>query len=379
MAALPPVTDPTPSPVAVAARPRPRIPWRALTMVGALAAIWIVFSITTEGTFLMPRNLSLLARQMSVTSILAIGMVLVIVAGQIDLSVGALAGLMGALSALAYTNRDWPLPAAFLMVLVLGAALGAVQGSLVAWLKIPPFIVTLGGMLVFQGTLLGVTGGVSTSPGRSYVYIGQRYVPAMLGWTLAGVVAAWFLYRAARATGLKRLQFAGPAVLALVATGVMNAYEGIPMPVLLVLVLAAFFAGAAQHTRFGRHLYAIGGNREAAFYSGIAIERHIVGVFTVMGLLCAVAGVVLTARVGSATSDAGRMMELDAIAAAVIGGTSLMGGQGTVWGALLGALVMASLDNGMSLLNTESFWQPIIKGGILVAAVAVDMIGRRRG
>ena len=129
----------------------------------------------------MPRNLSLLARQMSVTSILAIGMVLVIVAGQIDLSVGALAGLMGALSAMAYTNRDWPLSAAFLLVLVLGAALGAVQGSLVAWLKIPPFIVTLGGMLVFQGALLGVTGGVSTSPGRSYVFIGQRYVPAAAG------------------------------------------------------------------------------------------------------------------------------------------------------------------------------------------------------
>jgi D-xylose transport system permease protein len=378
MAASKPVIDPAPPPVAVAAMPRPRIPWRALTMVGALAVIWIVFSITTEGTFLMPRNLSLLVRQMSVTSILAIGMVLVIVAGQIDLSVGALAGLMGALSAMAYTNRDWPLAAAFLFVLVLGAVLGAVQGSLVAWLKIPPFIVTLGGMLVFQGALLGVTGGVSTSPGRSYVYIGQRYVPAMLGWLLAGVVAVWFLYRAARTPGLKRLQWAGSAVLALVATGVMNAYEGIPMPVLLVLVLAAFFAGAAQHTRFGRHLYAIGGNREAAFYSGISIERHIVGVFTVMGLLAAVAGVVLTARVGSATSDAGRMMELDAIAAAVIGGTSLLGGQGTVWGALLGALVMASLDNGMSLLNTESFWQPIIKGGILVAAVAVDMVGRRR-
>jgi D-xylose transport system permease protein len=378
MAALQPVIDPAPSPVHVAAMPKPRIPWRALTMVGALAVIWIVFSITTEGTFLMPRNLSLLARQMSVTSILAIGMVLVIVCGQIDLSVGALAGLMGALSAMAYTNRDWPLAAAFLMVLVLGAALGAVQGSLVAWLKIPPFIVTLGGMLVFQGALLGVTGGVSTSPGRSYVYIGQRYVPATLGWILAGAVAALFLYRAFRAPGLKRLQWAGSAVLVLVATGVMNAYEGIPMPVLLVVVLAAFFAGAAHHTRFGRHLYAIGGNREAAFYSGIAIERHIVGVFTVMGLLSAVAGVVLTARVGSATSDAGRMMELDAIAAAVIGGTSLLGGQGTVWGALLGALVMASLDNGMSLLNTESFWQPIIKGGILVAAVAVDMVGRRR-
>jgi D-xylose transport system permease protein len=379
MASIQPIIDPPPSPVKVAALPRPRIPWRALTMVGALLVIWIVFSVTTEGTFLMPRNLSLLARQMSVTSILAIGMVLVIVAGQIDLSVGALAGLMGALSAMAYTNRDWPLAAAFLLVAVLGAALGAVQGSLVAWLKIPPFIVTLGGMLVFQGALLGTTGGISTTPPRPYVYIGQRYVPAMLGWVLAGVVAAWLLYRAVRATsGLARLRWAGFAVIAIAATAVMNAYEGIPVPVMLVLALAAFFSGVSHHTRFGRHLYAIGGNREAAFYSGIAIERHIVGVFTVMGLLAAVAGVVLTARVGSATSDAGRMMELDAIAAAVIGGTSLLGGQGTVWGALLGALVMASLDNGMSLMNTESFWQPIIKGGILVAAVAVDMIGRRR-
>jgi D-xylose transport system permease protein len=134
----------------------------------------------------------------------------------------------------------------------------------------------------------------------------------------------------------------------------------------------------ASHTPFGRHLYAIGGNREAAFYSGIAIERHVVSVFTLMGLLSAVAGIVLTARVGSATSDAGRMMELDAIAAAVIGGTSLLGGQGTVWGALLGALVMASLDNGMSLMNTEAYWQPILKGTILVVAVGADIASRRR-
>jgi len=356
-----------------------RFSWRALTMVGALAVIWIVFSVLTEGTFLMPRNLSLLARQMSVTSILAVGMVLVIVAGQIDLSVGALAGLMGALSAMAYTLRDWPLAAALLMVAGLGALLGAAQGSLVAWLKIPPFIVTLGGMLVFQGALLGITGGVSTTPGRAYLAIGQRYAPRAWGWALAALVCAWFFYRALRATGVARLKWIGLAALALVCTAVMNRYEGIPVPVMLVLALAGFFSGVAHHTRFGRHLYAIGGNREAAFYSGIAIERHIVGVFTLMGLLSAVAGVVLTARVGSATSDAGRMMELDAIAAAVIGGTSLLGGQGTVWGALLGALVMASLDNGMSLLNTESFWQPIIKGGILVAAVAVDMAGRRRG
>jgi D-xylose transport system permease protein len=356
---------------------RLNINWRALTMVGALVAIWIAFSVATDGTFVTPRNLSLLARQMSVTALLAIGMVMVIVAGQIDLSVGALAGLMGAISAMAFTNHDWPLWAAFLMALVVGTALGLLQGNLVAWLHIPPFIVTLGGMLVFQGAMLGLTGGVSTSPTRAYLYVGQSYVPKMLGWIAAGLIAAFFLYRTVRESGAARFRWLGFAALALVFTAVMNGYAGIPVPVLLVLVLAATFSGMASHTPFGRHLYAIGGNREAAFYSGINIERHIIGVFGLMGLMAGAAGIVLTARVGSATSDAGRMMELDAIAAAVIGGTSLLGGQGTVWGALLGALVMASLDNGMSLLNTESFWQPIIKGAILVAAVAVDLAGRR--
>ena len=353
---------------APAALPRFRVPWRALTMVGALVLIWVVFSLTTEGTFLMSRNLSLLA----------IGMVLVIVAGQIDLSVGALAGLLGALSAKAFVDHDWPLAAAFAAAIALGGILGSVQGWLVAWLRIPPFIVTLGGMLLFQGALLGVTGGVSTSPTRAYLLVGQAYVPHAVGWALAAVVAAWFLFRALRGEAAARWRNLGLVVLALGFTAVMNAYEGVPVPVLLVLVLAGFFSLVAQHTPFGRHLYAIGGNREAAFYSGINIERHIVGVFTLMGLMAGAAGIVLTARVGSATSDAGRMMELDAIAAAVIGGTSLLGGQGTVWGALLGALVMASLDNGMSLMNTEAFWQPIIKGSILVAAVAVDMLGRRQ-
>jgi D-xylose transport system permease protein len=353
------------------------VPWRSLLMVGALVVIWIVFSLTTDGTFLRPRDLSLLARQTSVTAILAVGMVLVIVAGQIDLSVGALAGFMGAIAALAYMNRQWPLGLAFLVVLIGGAVLGAAQGSLVAFLKIPPFIVTLGGMLLFQGAMLGITGGVTVSPSRPFLYVGQAYVPAWLGWLVAGVMAAALAALAFREGGARRWRGLGLAVLALVFTAVMNAYEGIPVPVFLLLALAAFFSGVARHTRFGRHLYAIGGNREAAFYSGISIERHIIGVFTLMGLLSAVAGIVLTARVGAATSDAGRIMELDAIAAAVIGGTSLLGGQGTVWGALLGALVMASLDNGMSLMNTEAFWQPIIKGSILVAAVAVDMVGQR--
>lgn len=355
-----------------------RIPWRALTMLLALLVIWVAFAVLTDGTFLTPRNLSLLARQMAVTSLLAIGMVLVIVAGQIDLSVGALAGLTGAVAAMAYTNRGWPLLAAFLLALAIGTLLGALQGALVAYARIPPFIVTLGGMLVFQGALLGATGGVSTSPTKAFLFVGQAYLPRGLGWALAGAVALALLGLALRGDVATRLRGTLLAGLALAFTGVMNAYEGIPFPVLLVLALAAALWVLASHTPFGRHLYAIGGNREAAFYSGIAIERHVVQVFTLMGLFCGVAGIVLTARVGSATSDAGRMMELDAIAAAVIGGTSLLGGQGTVWGALLGALVMASLDNGMSLMNTEAFWQPILKGAILVVAVGADIASRRR-
>jgi len=178
---------------------------------------------------------------------------------------------------------------------------------------------------------------------------------------------------------LARWRSAALALGVVAFTVLTNLYEGIPLPVLLMLVLAAVLATVAAHTPFGRHLYAIGGNKEAAFYSGIDIQSHIVKVFALMGALAGVAGIVLTARVGSATSDAGRMMELDAIAAAVIGGTSLLGGRGTVWGALLGGLVMASLDNGMSLMNTEAFWQPILKGTILVLAVGMDMASRKGG
>lgn len=354
------------------------IPWRALTMVLALLGIWAFFAFATDGLFLTTRNLSLLARQMSVTSILAAGMVLVIVAGQIDLSVGALTGLLGAVSATLFVNRGWPLAAAFAAPVLLGAAFGVLQGTLVARRSIPPFIVTLGGMLLCQGTLLGITGGVAISPTPDYLFVGQAFVPPSAGWAVAGGVAVFLLVAAFRETGKSRWRSLSLALLALGSAAVMNAYHGVPVPVLLMLGIAFALATLAAHTPFGRHLYAIGGNREAAFYSGIPIERRLIGVFTLMGAMAGLAGVVLTARVGAATSDAGRMMELDAIAAAVIGGTSLMGGRGTVWGALLGGLVMASLDNGMSLMNTEAFWQPILKGFILVVAVGVDIAGRNK-
>ena len=354
------------------------IPWRALTMVGALLVIWIIFSITTDGTFLSARNLSLLMRQMAVTGILASGMVLVIVAGQIDLSVGAMTGFLGALSALLFVNHGWPLGLSFAAAILTGALFGNIQGHLVTWFNLPPFIVTLGGMLVFQGSLLGLTGGVAVSPTPDYLAVGQAFLPQALGWGLTVLLDLFLLWRAWKEKKLARLKWVGLAVLATAFTAVLSAYEGIPLPVLILLSLTAILALIARQTPFGRHLYAIGGNREAAFYSGINVNQRLVLVFTLMGALAGVAGVVLTARVGAATSDAGHMMELDAIAAAVIGGTSLMGGRGSVWGALLGALVMASLDNGMGLMNTEAFWQPILKGTILILAVTADMMGRRK-
>ncbi len=354
------------------------IPWRALTLLGALLLIWIIFTATTGGTFVTPRNLSLLLRQMSCTSILAIGMVLVIVCAEIDLSVGAMTGFLGALSAILFVNHSWPLWTVFLTTICAGALLGHLQGHIVTWFKMPSFIVTLGGMLIYQGSLLGLTGGVAISPTPDYLFVGQAFLSKPLGWVLAGILVLILCYQGfkARSNRWKSLLL---SALALGVTMILSAYDGVPVPVLIMLVLAAIFSIVASQTPFGRHLYAIGGNREAAFYSGINIKKHLVAVFTLMGALCGVAGIVLTARVGAATSDAGRMMELDAIAATVIGGTSLMGGRGTVWGALLGALMMASIDNGMSLMNTESFWQPIIKGSILITAVALDMMGRKKG
>jgi D-xylose transport system permease protein len=216
---------------------------------------------------------------------------------------------------------------------------------------------------------------VAIAPPAEFLAIGQNYVPPFWTWALAAALAAAALWRG---PSLGWWKAGGMAALALGLATLFNAYEGLPVPVVLMLLTATVFWIIAAHTPFGRHLYAIGGNREAAFYAGIPIRSRIVLAFTLMGAVSAAAGLVLCARVGAATADAGKMLELDAIAAAVIGGTSLMGGRGAVWGAILGAAITASLDNGMSLLNTEAFWQPIIKGAILIAAVCADIALRKR-
>ncbi len=365
---------------------------RTMTMVFALLAIWAIFHAVTHGAFLAPRNLSNLFRQMSITGILATGMVLVIVAGHIDLSVGSTVAFLGAVLAILTTNLGIAPVLAFGIALVLGLAIGGAQGYLVSYQRIPAFIVTLGGMLAFRGAAMWVTHGNTIPLGENWISkLGTEYISSSVGWILSvvGIVllalSAWWSRVSSRRSGLppeaawKSIgRVAGISALVLGFMNVMADYQGIPIPVLIMLALMLIFHFLATHTTFGRHVYAIGGNPEAAHMSGIPVKRRSLGVFLCMGGLSVVAATVLTARVGSASPDAGQLLELDAIASCVIGGTSLMGGKGSVFGAILGALVMESLNNGMSLANMESFWQYVLKGLVLIGAVWVDALSQEK-
>lgn len=372
---------------------------RAYTMLFALVAIWIYFHFSTNQVFLDPRNFSNLMRQTAVTGVLAVGMLMVIITAQIDLSVGSVVGLAGGIAAIAQGWWGWGLVPSLAIGIGVGIAIGAAQGALTAYINIPAFIVTLGGLLAWRGVILGLSLG-ETIPLRlqSFKSIGQDYVGPAVGWVIAIVAVAAIVWlgisrnRARKRHGLAvpglgntLLRIIAPAAVVVGFIYMMNSYEiapgryaGIPIPVIIFLGIALAGAFLTQNTTFGRYLYAIGGNPDAARLSGINIRRHLLAVFCIMGGLTGVAAIIYTARVGSASPDAGQLLELDAIAACVIGGTSLMGGRGTVFGAILGALIMASLDNGMSLKNVEPYMQNIIKGAILVAAVGLDMAGRKR-
>jgi D-xylose transport system permease protein len=378
------------------------------SMFIALIAIWLIFAFVTEGVFLTPRNLSNLFVQTVTTAILAIGMVLVIVAGHIDLSVGSVLGFAGAVCAMCMIRLEWGVMASVLATLAVGLAIGAWHGFWVAYRKVPAFIVSLASMLAFRGLIIGITGGqtqgLEMAPERTaeaFKLIGQGYLPTIspaaegrvhdtsLYFSIAVIlifVVAGLRKRAVRMTygfpvlafHLEALRLAFMSALIAAFAMLMVIYLGIPWSVIFVLALAVLFSFVANDTTFGRHLYAIGGNPDAARLSGIDVKRHTFGLFMIMGVMTAVAGIVYTARLNAATTSAGQNAELDAIASAVIGGTSLMGGEGTIFGAVIGALVMASLDNGMSLMNLDITFQYVIKGLILLLAVWVDMAQRRK-
>ena len=374
---------------------------RAYIMIAVLAGIWIFFHWATGNTFLTARNLANLMTQMSVTGIIAVGMLMVIVSGNIDLSVGSVLGLAGGIAAYSLTVMEFGLPVAIIAAIVIGIAIGLFQGALTAYLNIPAFIVTLGGLLAWRGAVKWLLGG-NTIPisNETFRAIGNANLPEIAGWLLAAVGVAAVLFMAYRkAVSVKKyglgepnylkelLRAVIPAAAVIVFIFVMNTERGsslvqesgVPVPVVILVAVALVGAFLTNSTVFGRYLYAIGGNPEAARLSGINNKKNILKVYALLGALTGIAALIFTARVNSAAPDAGVLKELDAIAACVIGGASLMGGRGTIFGACLGALIMASLDNGMSLLNVRDFMQDIIKGSILVAAVGLDMIGRRQG
>ncbi|CAB3699351.1 sugar ABC transporter permease [Trinickia soli] len=364
--------------------------YKILALLFAVALIWLFFTVLTHGAFATPRNLSNLLRQMAISGMLACGMVFVIIAGEIDLSVGSLLGLLGGVAAILDANRGWPIEATIPVVLALGVLAGVFNGWLSTYRRVPSFIVGLGGMLAYRGVLLGITGGSTIAPvSDRFVFIGQGYLPRLAGDALALLLFAVLAFVTARQRSNRRrydlpvpplwqdgakIVVAGAIISAFVAT--LNSYGGIPVPVLLVLVLLGVFSWLATQTVFGRRIYSVGSNLEATRLSGIDTNRVKLAIFALMGLMCAFAGIVNTARLAAGSPSAGTMGELDAIAACFIGGTSMRGGSGTVYGALIGALVMASLDNGMSMLDVDAYWQMIAKGAILVLAVWIDVVSR---
>jgi len=364
--------------------------YKILALLIAVALIWIFFNIKTDGGFTSARNLSNLMRQMSITGILACGMVFVIISGEIDLSIGSLLGLLGGLAAVLDVTHGLPLPLSIAIVLGAGLMLGFLNGFLTAYAGIPSFIVGLGGMLAYRGVVIGLLDGATVAPvSPGMEQLGQAYLPPLAGvvlgaalFVLAGVLAWRQRVSQARHNlplipmwrSVFRVAVAGAVLYGLITT--FNSYEGIPLPVLILLALLAVFSYIARQTVFGRRIYAVGSNMEATRLSGINVKAVKLWIFGLMGLMCALAGLINTARLAAGSPSAGVSAELDVIAACFIGGTSMRGGAGTVHGALVGALVMASLDNGMSMLDVDAYWQMIVKGLILTLAVWLDVATR---
>jgi D-xylose transport system permease protein len=365
---------------------------RQYTMLIALVGIWLIFSILTQGVFISPRNLSNLFLQTAAVAVITIGMTLIIVTRNIDLSVGSVAALAGAAAAYLNVKMGWPADVSLLAACIVGLLIGLWHGFWIAYRMVPAFIVTLASMMIFRGAVLGITNGATIAPlSAGFKGLGQNYIaPHLSVWI--GIFAISFYAVLGLYKRFKRAKLGfhvsplpvemGKIILISAAIAgfflILIQNRGVPYSVILVMLLAVAFNFMSRQTVFGRQLYAIGGNPDAASLSGIDIRKQVMMLYVVFGVLTAVGGLVLTARLNAATTSAGQGMELDVIAAAVIGGTSLMGGEGTIWGSVIGALIMASLDNGMSLMDTNITYQYIIKGMILLLAVWVDIATRKK-
>lgn len=374
---------------------------REYGMYVALAIIMLMFTITTGGLFMSSRNISNLINQTGYIAVLAVGMTLVIVIRHIDLSVGYLAGFLGAIIAILLTKFGLPVWITILIALVMGLLIGLFNGYLVANVGIPAFVATLAGMLVFRGALLLATEGTGTIiiPNKSFNAIGNGYIPDIanikgvhLLTIIIGILAIMFYVWSEYKTRKNKIKYNFEVIsnkmfiLKLVfvssiiayITWILSGYNGLSWTVVIVILVVAIYHVITTKTPLGRYIYAVGGNPEAAKLSGIDVSKITLIVFGSMGLLSALSGILYTARLQSATTTAGTLFELDAIAAAYVGGVSAAGGVGKVTGSIVGALVMGSLISGMNLMGVGISYQYIIRGAVLAAAVIFDVKTRNK-
>ncbi len=367
-------------------------------MIIALILIYLIFAVLSDYKNVAPMNVNNLIMQNSYVIVLALGMLLCCLTGNVDLSVGSVVAFTGAIAAIMVVDYDVAIPLAFLAAILIGTLVGMWQGLFISKLGVSPFIVSLANMLVFRGLALVVLHGQTKGPlPKEFTIVGAGYMPQFftkigdseieLLALLAGfALSAFLIFMEIRSRRNKAKQgFPVPAMgvsifKLIVCIGIVNfftvklaMYKGLPMVLLIVLVLVIFYAFLTTRTVPGRQIYAVGGNKKAAALSGIKVDKAMFWIYTNMGMLAGLAGVILSARNASATPKAGDMFEMDAIAACYIGGTAVAGGAGTVTGAVVGALIMGVLNNGMSLLGWSVDVQRVVKGLVLLAAVAVDL------
>jgi len=370
-------------------------------MFTALIFIMVLFQILTGGILFRPMNINNIVLQNAYVLILATGMLLAILTGNIDLSIGSVVAFVGAVSAVMMVDWHFPVFLTIILALLIGIAVGAFHGYFIAYMRIPAFIVTLAGMLIWRGLTMVILKGQTKAPfEESFQAIAAGYLPgreirigglnliALLIGIVISIIVVIAILRIRK--NQKKYNFesvplwidmikAGLIILGVnLLTVSLALYNGIPIILILLLAMVLFYTFITQKTIFGRHIYALGGNEKAAKLSGVKTQRVMFLVYTNMGLLSALAGLVVAGRLNAATPKAGTMFELDAIASCFIGGASASGGIGTVVGAIIGGLVMGILNNGMSIMGVSVDWQQTIKGLVLLGAVLFDVMTKNR-
>jgi D-xylose transport system permease protein len=365
----------------------------SLRVILGLALIWVIFQIQND-RFLSAVNLTNLMLQITATGLISVGIVYVLLLGEIDLSVGAVSGLAAAVMAVLNVKHGWNPYLAIAAGVVTGCAIGVLQGALFTRFGVPSFVITLAGLLAWQGGLLkvlGETGTVNITDGK-ITGLANTFYSDTVGWIFAAVVIGLYAgnallgYRRRTAAGLAGEALSSLAVRLVVVSGaviagvaILNSDRGVPLAVLILFAFVAGMQYVATRTRFGRHVYAVGGNAEAARRAGIRIDGVRLAVFAIAGTMAAIGGILAASRLLAVNqSSGGSDLLLLAIAGPVVAGTSLFGGRGSVWTALLGALVIGSISNGMDLLALESSVKFMVTGGVLAAAVIIDALARHQ-